>query len=253
MNMNWKSKRNKRKAGRRGNVNTIFMPCLFLKYALVLLSCTNSKNVLILTHGFTIPRISSSWTYYKHSNPTNKHDYTQRSPRIILFSSSSSSNNNNNNTPSQQLAQMEDEVEQTLESNQPLNLRNMSGGTNNRGDSILQHTMRAPTTSSSSSNTFNTQELSFENEDEEARKRQSFINKYLEEDDANWKRERLERILGKYKDVLDQDNDEGGKRTMEDRWRQIIEEEKKRIENGMSPEQNKHVLYVTSDEITRLC
>lgn len=162
-----------------------------------------------------------------------------------LYSSKTSQDSESLSPSSQQhqrsLADMEDAVEQTLESNQPLNFSVLNNSNNNNNDNQniqLQHTMRAPTTSSSSSNTFGMQELSFESEDEEARKRQSFINSYLEKDDEDWKRERLEKILGKYKDVLFGDDDEndggGGDRAarIEEKWRQIIEEEKLKIENG---------------------
>ena len=147
---------------------------------------------------------------------------------------------------------MEDVVEQTLESNQPLNLSSLQNPTSLQNESLtLQHEFRAPTTSSSSSQTFANQESSFENEDEEARKRQSFINAYLEKDDENWKRERLERILGKYKHVMDNSDGDGNGNgdgdgngnggiaagssleTLEDKWRQIIQEEKKRVDDGM--------------------
>ena len=54
-------------------------------------------------------------------------------------------------------------------------------------------------------------------------------------DDEEWKKERLEKILGKYKDVLVKSGDETSekrKETMEEGWRRIIEEERKRVEDG---------------------
>ena len=176
---------------------------------------------------------------------------TSSSASTSKLASSQIPNTNESPQSSSSLADMEDAVEQKLESNQPLNLSDMKNNNqidNNYQSIELQHTMRAPTTSSSSSNTFSMQESSFENEDEEARQRQSFINSYLEKDDENWKRVRLEKILGKYKDVLfgDDDDDESGegvgkkngkvsgqlKMTKEEKWSQIINEEKIRIENG---------------------
>lgn len=254
-------------ASNRSNANYVNKPSSWRANLLpvLFLLLLPSSNVELLTNAFTFPSNKKYNNKYiiQHSHDHNfRKNHNRQRPFSFsspLSSNSSSSSNSSKSkskskltsnealqdtTPS--LSEMEDAVELTLESNQQVNLskstydftnsnNNNNNNNQNQNQPILQHTIRAPTTSSSSSNTFGMQESSFENEDEEARKRQSFINQYLEEDDENWKRERLERILGKYKDVLVNDNDDGSNdgSSLEDRWRTIIDEEKKRIENGM--------------------
>jgi hypothetical protein len=225
------------------NVSSVSSVSVIL-IALISFSFNTSMNMNVNVNAFSLQngrtKIMTNNLYFK----------TRLFSTSEANDSSSASASAASTVSNQSLSQMEDAVEQTLESNQPLNLSSSSNPNSNQNQ-ILQHTIRAPTTSSSSSNTFHTQESSFENEDEEARQRQSFINSYLEKDDENWKKERLEKILGKYKHVLGTDGDgssgdgtgdgtdssdklsaEERAKNLEEGWRKVIEEERKRIEHG---------------------
>ena len=232
-------------------------------------------NAFSLTSTRTIRR-SATLNIHTTNRYSNRHQNIYNS-RIVTTSLSNSSNNNNNNnesnsnkevqTPQQQqqqqqqtqssqqpsLAEMEDAVEQNLESNIPLESKNYSNNNNNNSNNNNNNNkislsqmmmMKAPTSLSSSSNTFYNQQISFEQEDEETMKRQEYINEYLKNDDEIWKRQRLEKMLGKYKDILlddnnennDNDNDNKNKNdndnvVIEEKWKMIIEEERIRIEN----------------------
>ncbi len=109
------------------------------------------------------------------------------------------------------LSEMEDDIERKLDAAEKLE--------------SLQHTFRAPSKNQQSSQTFETQEKTFEAEDNEARERQRTIKKILDEDDAKWKEERKKKILGKYADAKD---DSEVKRIREEEDRKIEEENAKK-------------------------
>jgi len=191
-------------------------------------------------HAFTLPQhqqgpstfsISSltSSTYYRNRNdihnllrqrtscqrqhqqlPVNLH-VQKATPKQISLSSAAKNTD-------ESLADMEDVVEQTLNSNQQIDYQ--PNGNSNTANPMLQHNLRAPTTSSSSSNTFQTTiESSFSIEDDEMMKRQLKIQEILEEDDKKWKEERRKKILGKYADIEDGDE-----------WKKVMDEEKSKAE-----------------------
>ena len=108
---------------------------------------------------------------------------------------------------SQSLAEMEDDVERTLDQEEPLE--------------SLQHKMRAPSKNQQSSQTFSTQEQTFKDEDNEAYERQRTIKKLLDEDDLVWKEERRRKIMGKYADAKS-----------EEEIQNIKDDEDRKIEKG---------------------
>lgn len=107
----------------------------------------------------------------------------------------------------QSLADLEDEVEKRLDSQNT--------------DQTLQHSLRAPTKLQQSSQSYSIQEETFKDEDQEAIERQNTIRRLLDEDDAKWKEERKRKILGKYADAKSQED-----------IKKLNDEEQRKIDQG---------------------
>mmetsp|Transcript_4906 Transcript_4906/g.5661 ORF Transcript_4906/g.5661 Transcript_4906/m.5661 type:complete len:178 (+) Transcript_4906:3-536(+) len=106
------------------------------------------------------------------------------------------------------LAEMEDEVEQRLDSQGTV-------------EEPLQHTTRAPVKLNQSSQSHSVQEETFKDEDEEAVERQKTVRRLLEEDERQWKEERRRKVLGKYADAKSKED-----------IQKLNEEEQRKIDKG---------------------
>lgn len=166
--------------------------------SLYILSST-SRNVsafLNVSNSRLKPRIRTS---------SNANDWRIHKKQIIRWMES----------PEQSLADLEDLVEQTLDSQEPIERF------------TSPHQFRAPVKLAQSSNTFFAQESTFGDEDAEAMERQKTINKYLAQDDEKYKEERRRKIMGKFANVNSKEEME---KMMEDlRYKVEMENERKAL------------------------
>jgi len=128
----------------------------------------------------------------------------------------------NGSRKARSLSDLEDEAERRLDLQTQLTMskqRSVSDGQS----FLLQHSIRAPSKSFSSSNTFERQEqLSTSSEDVDTLDRQEKIRAILAREDAKYKEERKRKKMGVYADAT----------TMED-FKRKEEEERLRIQQGM--------------------
>jgi hypothetical protein len=129
----------------------------------------------------------------------------------------------NGSRKARSLSDLEDEAERRLDLQTQLTMSKQRSVSSDGQSFLLQHSIRAPSKSFSSSNTFERQEqLSTSSEDVDTLDRQEKIRAILAREDAKYKEERKRKKMGVY----------AGATTMED-FKRKEEEERLRIQQGM--------------------